>query len=124
MDSRDGEIVGILSATNSRSCSTHVCCGEHLRLGDLVCFQPTVVDIGGKVQEALAAVRIFDGTETCTVGFLPHNIVSLAREEFGWQYAQILELYEGSENRMKQHKSNQNYGIASFQLLNNIQQQE
>jgi hypothetical protein len=83
-----------------------------------------VVEIGGKLQDALAAVRIFDGTETCIVGFLPHNIVTSAREEFNWQYAQILELYETSENRMKRRKSNQNYGIASFRLLNNIQQQE
>jgi hypothetical protein len=124
MDGRDGEIVGIRSATNGRSCATHACCGEHLRVGDLVRFRVTVVEIGGKIQEALAAVRIFDGTETCTVGFLPGHIVSSAREEFNWQYAQILELYEGSENAMKRRKSHQNFGIASFRLLNNIQQQE
>jgi hypothetical protein len=34
MDGRDGDIVGIVSATNGCSCATHVCCG-------VICFQFT-----------------------------------------------------------------------------------
>jgi hypothetical protein len=106
MDGRDGEIVGILHVTNGHSCVTHVCCGKHMRVGDLIPFWFTVEDIGGDCQDALAAVCIFDGTETLfIVGFLLRHIVVLYMDDFVGRFAQILELYEGSEDQLKRQKT-------------------
>jgi hypothetical protein len=121
---RDGEIVGIKNATNGRSCSAHLVCGEHLRAGDLIRFRSMVVDVDGDTERAVAAVRILDGTETCIVGFLPRSIVKRRGAEFPPKYAQIIELYDESDNPVLRRKSNQNFGVASFRMLDDIQQQE
>jgi hypothetical protein len=121
---RDGEIVGVLKGTNGRSCTAHLVCGEHLRAGDLICFRSVVVDVDGSTEDAIAAVRILDGTQTCIVGFLPRSIVKRRGGEFPTKYAQIIELYAESDNPVLRRKSNMNFGIASFRMLDDIQQQE
>jgi hypothetical protein len=95
---RDGEIVGLRSSTNGCSCASHSVCGEHLRAGDLIRFRSVVVDVDGGTESAIAAVRILDGTETCIVGFLPRSIVNRRRGDFPQKYAQIIELYDESDN--------------------------
>ena len=50
---------------------SHDCCGENLSLDDLVQFNPTAVEINGKVEVGIKVVHICDGMETCTVGYLP-----------------------------------------------------
>jgi hypothetical protein len=83
-----------------------------------------VVDVDGCTEAAIAAVCILDGTETCIVGFLPRSIVNRRGADFPTKYAQIIELYAELDNPVLQQKSNLNLGIASFWLLDNIQQQE
>ena len=68
---RDGEIVGLKSATNGRSCESHECCGEYLSEDDLICFKYCILEFDGEVEEEVKAVRIRDGTQSCVVGFLP-----------------------------------------------------
>ena len=121
---RDGEIVGLRARTNGRSCESHDCCGEFLVADNLVRFKLTVVDIEGKVEEAVKVVRIRDGTESCTVGFLPRNVATTRKDEFIGKFAQIIELYDHSDNESMVRKSMQNKGMASFRLLTNIQEQE
>ena len=122
---RDGEIFGINGSTNGRSCESHDCCGSRLMPDDLIRFKLTVIDTGiRKNEEAIKAVRVRDGTETCTVGFLPRSLVVCRKERFVGQFAQIIELYGMSENKTMRRKSHQNKGIASFRLLDEIQEQE
>jgi hypothetical protein len=83
-----------------------------------------VVDVDGDTECAIAAVCILDGTETCIVGFLPCSIVKRRGDEIGTKYAQIIELYAESDNPVLRQKSNLNFGVASFRMLDDIQQQE
>ena len=124
--SKDGEIVGLKGTTNGRTCESHDCCGKYITADDLVRFKLTVVDIDGTVEEAIKVVRVRDGTESCTVGFLPRNIVKSisSKEKFVGQFAQIIELYDQSDNEVMRRKSHRNQGVASFRLLNQIQEQE
>ena len=122
--SRDGEIVGLKASNNGRSCESHECCGENLSADDLICFRFCVLDFEDGPEEAIKAVRIRDGTESCVVGFLPRNIVKSRKAKFIDKFAQVIELYEYSENRTKIGKSNRNLGIASFRLLEDIPKME
>lgn len=121
----DGEIVGLNGTSNGRSCASHECCGAHLVIDDLVRFRLYVADVDGKIEEAVQVIRIRDGTESCTVGFLPRNIVrSKKAAQFIGKFAQIIELYEESESEVKRRKNHLKKGVASFRLLDDIPQQE
>ena len=121
---KDGEIVGLKGTSNGRSCVSHDCCGAHVTLDDLIRFRLSVADVDGKIEEAIQVIRIRDGTESCTIGFLPRNIVKSGKEKFIGKFAQIIELYEDSESEVKRRKSHRNKGVASFRLLDDIPQQE
>jgi len=118
--SRDGEIVGLHSSNNGRSCTIHDCCGDHLALGDLIRFKLDIVSIEGIVEKAIRAIRIVDDTELCTIGFLPRNIVRTSKDKYIGKFAQIIELYDYSDMEAKRRKSHRNLDIASFRLLENI----
>ena len=82
---RDGEIFGVLEISNGSSCSCHHCCGEHFKRDDVIRLVPTTVPVEGapgEAEDAVVAIRISDGTETCRVGFLPRR--------FGQTQAQAL----------------------------------
>ena len=125
-DIRDGEILGLRGTTNGRSCEQHACCGEIVRPNDCVRFKAAVVPIDGVDQAGIKAVLILDGTELCTVGFLGKNIAALKKtsEKFANKFAQVIELYDSSENAAKRAKSHNNLGVCSFRLLEDIQIQE
>ena len=93
-------------------------------MDDLVRFKVSVVNINGDVEEALKVVRILDGTESCTLGFLPCNVAKTIKDEFIGEFAQIIELYEHSENVTMVRKNMRNKGMDSFCLLTDIQEQE
>jgi hypothetical protein len=119
------EIYGILNSTNGRLCVTRFICGEHLNAGDLICFRSMVVDdVDGAPESAIATVCILDGTETCIVGFLPLSIVLWRGRDFIGEFAQIIELYAHSKNPVLRRKSHQNFGVASFCMLQDIPQEE
>ena len=125
-DIRDGEILGLRGTTNGRSCEQHACCGAIVRPNDCVQFKATVVLIDGVDQAGIKAVLILDGTELCTVGFLGKNIAALKKtsDKFVNKFAQVIELYDSSENAAKRAKSHNNLGVCSFRLLEDIQIQE
>ena len=77
-------------------------------------------------EPALKAVAVKDGTELCTVGYLSRNYASveLTRTKFDGKFAQIIELYDLSENEILRKKSYRNMGVASFRLLGDVQNQE
>ena len=121
----DGEIVGLRCVSNDRSCETHTCCGASIKKDSIVRFKLTVVDGStGKVEKAIKAVRVSDGTETCVVAYLPKRIVNNMADRFDGKFAQIIELYDLSDNSMMRSKSKRNLGMASFRLFSDIQEQE
>jgi hypothetical protein len=121
---KDGEIVGLLESSNGRSCASHECCGKHIFPDDLVRFRLAVANVEGRIEQAIQVVRVRDGSESCTIGFLPRNLVKSDKDKYVGKFAQIIELYENSENEVKRRKSHRNRGAASFRLLDDIQQQE
>ena len=125
-DIRDGEILGLRGTTNGGSCEQHACCGAIVRPNDCVRFKAAVVPIDGVDQAGIKAVLILDGTELCTVGFLGESIAALKKtsDKFVNKFAQVIELYDSSENAAKRAKRHNNLGVCSFRLLEDIQIQE
>ena len=138
---RDGEIVGLFSPTHGRSCERHQVCGRSVSVGSLLKIKREVLmvdeDLGVEGDEngparlvpetVLKAVLIVDGQETCHVGFLPRHIALRPTEveRLSGKFAQVLELYDDlEESKHKRTKSVRNQGMASFILMENIQQLE
>ena len=120
---KDGEIHGLFEDSNGRSCCSHECCGEHLRRDDIVRFVATRVPLEntqGASEDAVAAIRISDGTETCRVGFLPRRLTKWKNDRCIDKFAQIIELYDDMEEAVYKRKSKRCIGVASFRLLDDI----
>ena len=64
----------------------------------------------GKTKDAIKVVYN-RGNTCCTVGYLPKYIVSKQKEKFNGRIAQIIELYDTSENTAKHRESYLNVGI-------------
>ena len=78
---RNLEIVGLHASTNGRSCSVHSCCGDFLKVGDLLRLQKCVVTTNGELQDAIKCVRIIDGADSCTAAFVPRSMVKNVKIE-------------------------------------------
>ena len=133
MSARDGEVLGLQVSGDGRSCVQHHCCGMLVVPNDIIKFKTTVIGGMGMgessksvLEEAIKAVLICNGTECCTVGFLCKSIVVVEKDKarFVGCFAQIIELYDEFANKTMMLKSKRNLGIASFQLLDEIQGQE
>lgn len=114
----DCEIVGLFNSSNGRSCTVHKVCGKHLQVGDLVRLVKTFVFINMHHEEAVKVVKVVDGCDTCTVGFiprvqakLPHVVNNLDK------FAMVKELYYNSESNYKLEKSKKNVGMGGLVLL-------
>ena len=121
---KDGEIVGLNASFNGCTCTSHAVCGSHICKDDLVTFRLCSVSGSNGLEDAIAVVRIQDGMETCTVGFLPRQRICDAKNNIIGQFAQIIELYDDSESEVKRCKSYRNKGMASYRMLDDIQVQE
>ena len=75
----DLEIVGLRSGTNDRSCCQHEICGAQVLVGDVLRLVhcKCIVTINGKMEEDIELVKIDDGSETCTVAFVPRAYTEL-----------------------------------------------
>jgi hypothetical protein len=91
------EIVGLHASSNGRSCSVHSCCGDFLKIGDLLRLCKCVVTTNGKLQDAINCVRIIDGTRSM--------VKNVKIEKKLDTLVQVLELYDNSENTHKRRKS-------------------
>lgn len=112
-----GEIVGLRGTTNGRSCDVHACCGETLRTNDLVKFRSVGVAVGNKQERAIAAVRLEEGVERCTVGFLPVYMLFTQGDLVG-KVARIEKTYQGSDNVAEREMDHRMVGVARFAVVN------
>jgi hypothetical protein len=133
MSACDGEVLGLQAFENGRSCVQHHCCSMLVVPNDIIKFKTTVIDEMGMgedsksfSEEDIKVVLICNGTECYSVGFLCKSIVVVERDKarFVGRFAQIIELYDESANKTMMLKSKRNMGIASFWLLDEIQDQE
>jgi hypothetical protein len=134
---QDGEIVGLHSPDNGRSCTQHACCGRHVVPGNIVRFKREVMEVvyqvpgdpepDTRIETMIKAVLVLDGTERCTIGFLPRHVAARPEEaaQLHGKFAQIIELYEETPvGRMRQKKSIRCRGIASYIFLDNVPEME
>lgn len=115
------QFVGLNSSNNGRSCSLHVCCGDHVRSGDLLRLLKCIVVINGVTEEAIKLVKIINGTDTCTVGFIPREELKNTKIQASInKFCQVVELYDESESGYKRKLSHRNYGMATAVFLEDI----
>jgi hypothetical protein len=106
-----------MASNNGRHCNLHACCGDQVKVNDLIHFKLVEVLVEGKKEDAIQATLIRDGVESCVVGYLPRNVVVLAKDQYNGRLAQIVELYKDSDNSMVRKKHYRNKGMASFHLV-------
>jgi len=86
----DGEIVGLSSSFNGGACKQHVCCGMHVAAGTLLHLKIDTLELEQGIFKAVTkAIVIRDGTETCTIEFLPRHIAKRhqTREQLSNRFA-------------------------------------
>lgn len=115
----EGEIVGLLQSNNGRSCEIHDACGKSLKVGEMVVFQSTLVEINGATETAIKAVVIRDGRESCTVGFLSRRVAhGLVGIDCLGKRGRILSLcLESCDSAVRSHGYHQQ-GVAVFKIMN------
>ena len=121
----DGEIVGLHASSNGREFAQHPICGIHVAVGNIVHFKRDVLDIEGHPETVIKAVLVKDGSETGTVGFLPRHVAMRLAEvtRLHGKFVMFIELYAlCDESTMKRIKSERNQEMASFHLLDDIQE--
>lgn len=64
-----GKRFSLKAGNNGWSCESHECCGEHIEHDHVVRFKLDITTINGKIEEAIKAVRVRDGTEKYTIVF-------------------------------------------------------
>jgi hypothetical protein len=118
LGSIDFEIVGLFSSSNGRFCCSHKVCGQHVCVGDVLRLVKDIVDIGDHTEEAIKLVKIIDGTDGCTVGFIPRVQSNLPKvvENIN-KFCIVHELYCSSNSVYKRKKGEKNQGMAGAILL-------
>jgi hypothetical protein len=102
----NSEIVGLHGPDNGHSCNQHACCGHHIVPGNIVRFKREVMDViyqvpgvpepDARIKTMIKEVFVLDGTELCTIGFLPRHVAARPEEaaQLHNKFAQIIELYD------------------------------
>ena len=118
-------IVGLDDPHFGRSCERHEICGHSVQLNDLCYLKPAVVKLGSSekgnlvMRQAVKAVRIEDGSESCIVGFLDRRLLR-NKDAYVHKYVQVikdLRVSDGFELR----RSNERRGVVEAILLDAIQ---
>jgi hypothetical protein len=80
-------------------------------------------DPDARIETVIKAVLVLDGTELCTIGYLPRHVAARPEEaeRLHNKFAQVIELYaETPVGLMRNNKSLRNHGMASYILLDNV----
>jgi hypothetical protein len=94
-------------------------------VGSLLRLVRTVVDINGQSESAIKLLKIVDGVDGCTIGFVPRVQSRLPKVvDCLDRFAVVRELYSSSKCSYKREKSIQNRGMASATLLDYITKDE
>jgi hypothetical protein len=118
----DGGIVGIEGKEGGLSCESHDVCGNYLAVGDLVKFKVIMSLVGEEEEVFIKVIKIWYGNETCHVGFLPRHIgYESVTYKLRNKHAQVLELYKEPSDFTKKRKNRRLVGLASYRLLDDIQ---
>ncbi len=110
------DVVGVDAEDSGRSCTTHMVCGHHIEVGDILACKWSVQIFHDNTPEA--CIRVFkinnnDGLPGCHVGYLQKHLLKV---DEGKKYDNIL-LKVIDDNRLSddksvRHRSHRNYGIV------------
>ena len=82
--------------------------------GDVLRFVKTVVAHNKVVEEAMKCVKVINGVNTCTVGFVSRNCICLPKaQEHLNKFVQVERLYHSSKNPFERSNAAANYRVAS-----------
>jgi hypothetical protein len=91
----------------------------------VVKFKVMMSLFGEEEEVAIKVIKIWDGNETCLVGFLPRRIGYGSRKyKLRDKYTQVLELYKESADFTNKKKNGRLVDVASYRLLDDIQDLE
>ena len=117
------EIVGLHHNSQGRCCTMHSHCGMHVLEGDVLRLVRCITQINEDTapEEAIRMVKIIDGVEACTVGFIPRAYARMEKikKKIG-SFCFVLELYDVSSNKYKRRLSKRNYGVASCLFIDEM----
>jgi hypothetical protein len=117
----DFEIVGLFSNSNGCFCCMHKICGEHVCVGDVLRLVKTIIMIGTTNEEAIKLVKLIDGVDAATVGFIPRVQARLPKLVSSInKFCQVIELYHTSDSMYKKYKCDKNLGMSGAVLFNYI----
>ena len=67
---------------------------------------------------AIKCVKVIEGQDTCTIGFVPRVSMSLPKVQQRLnKFAQVCKIHSSSKNTYKHSKSKANHSMALVQLL-------
>jgi hypothetical protein len=76
-----------------------------------------------RIETVVKAVLVLDGTELCTIGYLPRHVAARPEEaaRLHNKFAQFIELHDETPVGLISHnKSIQNLGMVLYILLDNV----
>ena len=121
----DLEIFGLHNGGNGRNCSVHTECGRCVQRGDVFRLVRCIVVVAGRSETAVKAVKVIDGVDTCTVGFVPRVFVDFPKVVNHLdKFVQVIELYHDSCNSYKASLSKRNSGFCSVAFLDEMHRNE
>jgi hypothetical protein len=116
------EIVGIDSETHGRNCTSHMCCGHHVKVGDiLVCTWQVQMISSEYPEEVVKILKIgTDGFPSCHVGYIPRRLFrKFDPKTFEKMFLKVEEDYRLSDNSHERHRSHHYHGMARCLVIHN-----
>jgi hypothetical protein len=81
--------------------------------------------VGEEEEVDIKVVKIWDDNESCHAGFLPRRIdYGIRKDKLMNKYAHMMELYNNSDDFTNKRKNHHLVGVASYRLLEDIQDLE
>jgi hypothetical protein len=114
------EICGLSANSNSRSWTSHETCGLFIKVNNTLRLKECIIIINNQPELAIKLVKISEGSETCTVGFIPRMYYKLLKVKNSTNVLlQVVLLYNDSTTQ-KKHKDHANKGMASCVFMDDI----
>jgi hypothetical protein len=114
------EICGLLANSNGRSCRSHETCGLFIKVNNTLRLKECIVITNNKREPAIKLLKTSEGSETCTVVFIPRMYYKLPMVQNSINgLLQVVLLYKDGTT-YKKHKDHANKGMVSYVFMDDI----
>lgn len=111
------EIVGIDESNRDRSCPIHPCCGQALAFDSVVRLRKKrIINDMNEEEDAVEAVLVTGGIDTCRVGFLPRYMLP-DMDEFHCKLAQVSYFLKNSTKKTDVQKNERCRGVCRAHII-------